>query len=72
MALKRQLITDAVGNPVGILLPLAEYAAVAEILERQFPSTEPLMAARLSQLAIQRADPPNAAQLRELPGFDPQ
>ena len=29
-------------------------------------------AARLSQLAIQRADPPNAAQLRELLGFDPQ
>ena len=40
IVLKRQLITDAVGNPVGIILPLAEYAAVAEILKRQFPSTE--------------------------------
>ena len=29
-------------------------------------------AARLCKLAIQRADPPNAAQLRELLGFDPQ
>lgn len=40
IALKRQLITDAVGNPIGIILPLAEYAAAAEILEHWFPSTE--------------------------------
>lgn len=40
IVLKRQLITDAVGNPVGVILPLEEYAAVAEILERHFPSAE--------------------------------
>jgi hypothetical protein len=34
--LKRQLITDATGKPVGIILPLAEYAMVAPILENNF------------------------------------
>ncbi len=34
--LKRQLITDATGKAVGIILPLEEYAMVASILENNF------------------------------------
>ena len=35
IVLKRQLITDAAGNPVGVILPLDEFALVKEILEQQ-------------------------------------
>lgn len=34
--LKRQLITDATGKAVGVILPLEEYAMVASILENNF------------------------------------
>lgn len=34
--LKRQLITDASGKPVGVILPLEEYALVEAILEKNF------------------------------------
>ncbi len=37
-ALKRQFITDAVGNLVGVILPLEEFALVEEILEQRFPN----------------------------------
>jgi hypothetical protein len=33
--LKRQFITDAAGNPIGVILPLEEFALVEEILEQQ-------------------------------------
>jgi hypothetical protein len=36
--LKRQLITDATGKPVGVILPLEEYALVEAVLERNFPT----------------------------------
>jgi len=32
MVLKRQIITDADGNPVGVILPLSEYARVEKYL----------------------------------------
>ena len=35
IVLKRHLITDAAGNPVGVILPLEEFALVKEILEQQ-------------------------------------
>jgi len=36
IVLKRQLITDASGKPVGAILPLEEYTLVEAILERNF------------------------------------
>lgn len=36
IVLKRQLITDASGKPVGVILPLEEYALVEAILEKNF------------------------------------
>ena len=38
--LKRQFITDAAGNPIGVILPLKEFALVEEILEQRFPSLD--------------------------------
>lgn len=35
--LKRQYITDSDGTPVGIILPIEEFALVKEILEQRFP-----------------------------------
>lgn len=39
VVLKRQFITDSTGKPVGVILPLEQFAAVEEILEQQFPAT---------------------------------
>ena len=36
--LKRQFITDAEGNPVGVILPLEEFALVEETLRQRLPS----------------------------------
>lgn len=40
-ALKRQFIRDAEGNPVGVILPLEEFALVEETLKQRLsvPST---------------------------------
>jgi hypothetical protein len=38
--LKRQYITDADGTPVGIILPIEEFALVQDILEQRFPSAK--------------------------------
>ena len=35
--LKRQFITDASGNPVGVILPLEEFALVEETLKQRLP-----------------------------------
>ncbi len=37
--LKRQFITDAEGNPVGVILPLEEFALVEDLLEQHFPTS---------------------------------
>jgi hypothetical protein len=36
--LKRQYITDSDGTPVGVILPMEEFALVQELLEARFPS----------------------------------
>jgi len=36
--LKRQFITDAAGNPVGVILPLEEFALVEETLRQRLPA----------------------------------
>lgn len=37
--LKRQYITDAAGTPVGVILPMDEFALVKDILEQRFPAS---------------------------------
>ena len=39
VVLKRQFITDSAGRPVGVILPLEQFALVEEILEEQFPAS---------------------------------
>jgi hypothetical protein len=36
LVLKRQLITDATGKPVGVILPLEEYTLIEAILDQNF------------------------------------
>ncbi|MDD4447516.1 MAG: hypothetical protein PHN61_07550 [Methanothrix sp.] len=40
--LNRQFIRDAAGNPIGVILPLEEFALVEEVLKQRLevPSTE--------------------------------
>ena len=40
--LKRQYITDADGTPVGVILPIEEFALVQDLLEEKFPSDKTL------------------------------
>ncbi|MBI3921709.1 MAG: hypothetical protein HY318_09850 [Armatimonadetes bacterium] len=61
--LKRQIISDAEGNPVGVLLPLAEFELVEPILKR---SLEP--EAEFSRLLLMEqaaADPLFLADLQD-------
>ena len=39
LILKRQYITDEMGNPIGVILPLNEFALVKDILEQRIPSS---------------------------------
>ncbi len=61
--LKRQFITDAAGNPVGVILPLEEFALVEEILERRFPATS--KTDKLDQMKQAANDPLFMADLHE-------
>ncbi len=61
--LKRQFITDAAGDPIGVILPLEEFALVEEILAQR-PATAS-EAARLDQMAQAVLAPPFVADLRE-------
>ena len=59
--LKRQFIKDATGNPVGVILPLEEFALVENILDSHHPqSDEP---DRLAQMAQAAKDPQFMADL---------
>ncbi len=44
--LKRQFIRDAAGNPIGVILPLEEFALVEEVLKQRLevPGTEDKLA----------------------------
>ncbi len=61
--LKRQFITDAAGNPIGVILPLKEFALIEEILERRFPSLDE--ATKLDRMEQAANDPLFMADLRE-------
>jgi hypothetical protein len=61
--LKRQFITDTAGNPVGVILPLEEFALVEDILERRFPTTSE--ADKLDRMKQAVDDPLFMADLHE-------
>jgi len=61
--LKRQFITDAAGNPVGVILPLEEFALVEEIIEQRFPTSSE--ADKLDQMEQAASDPLFMADLRD-------
>ena len=61
--LRRQFITDAAGNPVGVILPLEEFALVEEILEQRFPGVGE--AGKLDQMKQAANAPLFMADLRE-------
>jgi hypothetical protein len=60
--LKRQFITDASGNPVGVILPLAEFALVQDVLEQR---TALAQSDKLAQMQQAANDPLFMADLRE-------
>jgi hypothetical protein len=61
--LKRQFITDSAGKPVGVILPLEQFAAVEEILEQQFPVTNDVE--KLERMRQAAHDPRFLADLHE-------
>jgi len=60
--LKRQFITDAAGNPIGVILPLEEFELVEEILEQRSPTSQ---ATKLDQMEQAANDSLFMADLRE-------
>jgi hypothetical protein len=63
MLLKRQFITDTAGNPIGVILPLEEYALVREILEQR--AEPPSETDQLDRMAQAVHDPLFMADLQE-------
>jgi hypothetical protein len=61
--LKRQFITDAAGNPLGVILPLEEYALVQEVLEQHARLTSETD--QLDRMAQAVRDPLFMADLHE-------
>ena len=61
--LKRQFITDAAGNPVGVILPLEEFALVEGTLRQHFPV--PSTADKLAQMEQAANDALFLTDLRE-------
>ena len=61
--LKRQFIADAAGNPIGVILPLEEFALVKRILGQRFPTLSE--ADKLAQMEQAANNPLFMADLRE-------
>jgi len=61
--LKRQFITDAAGNPVGVILPLEEFALVEAALKQRLPV--PSTADKLAQMEQAANDARFLTDLRE-------
>ena len=60
--LRRQLITGAAGNPIGVILPLEKYMLVAGMLEQRSTS---LLDDKLRQMEQATHDPLFMADLTE-------
>lgn len=66
--LKRQFITDALGKPIGIILPLEEYTLVADTLEQRLANQPD---ERLRQMEHASHDPDFITDLQEtMAAFD--
>ncbi len=63
VVLKRQFITDSAGKPVGVILPLEQFAVIEEILEQQFPVTNDVE--KLERMRQAARDPRFLADLHE-------
>ncbi len=63
--IKRQFITDAAGNPIGVILPLEEYQLVADTLERRLATQ---LDEKLRQIEQASHDPLFLADLAETMG----
>ena len=61
--LKRQYITDVVGNPIGVILPIEEFALVEEVLEQRLLT--PTEADKLNQMEQVTHDPLFMADLHK-------
>lgn len=61
--LKRQFITDTAGNPVGVILPLKEFALVKDVLEQQLQTLS--KSDKLDRMEQAAKDPLFMADLRE-------
>jgi hypothetical protein len=61
--LKRQYITDATGKPMGVILPLEEFALVAETLAQRLTAQQ--TESKLQQLEAASRDPLFLADLTE-------
>jgi len=61
--LKRQFITDAAGNAIGVILPLEEFVLVKEMLEQR--SQTPNEADKLAQMEQAANDPLFMTDLQE-------
>ena len=62
ITLKRQFIADAAGKPVGVILPLSDFALVQDVLDQKLTSET---AAKLAQIKQAAADPLFLADLRD-------
>ncbi len=63
VVLKRQFIADSAGKPVGVILPLEQFAVVEEILEQQFPVINDVR--KLERMRQAAHDPHFLADLHE-------
>jgi hypothetical protein len=61
--LKRQYITNADGNPIGIILPLEEFALIAHVLEQRL--SDPQLDDKIALIEKTTDDPLFLADLRE-------
>ncbi len=62
--LKRQCITDATGNPIGVILPLEEFELVAETLVQRLTSQQTEV--KLQRMEVAAQDPLFLADLAEM------
>jgi len=63
IALKRQMITDTTGKPIGVILPLEEYTLVKDILEEHRPTFDEVD--KLTQMEKAGHDPLFMTDLKE-------
>jgi len=61
--LKRQFITDEDGRPIGVILPLEEFALIEHLLDQRLQALKD--DAKLSQMEQAANDPLFLADLRE-------